>query len=207
MKEIEDNQSLPKDMEIKELENELYFDYKISRTITFIRTDEPGCKICEDDEVASYVAPFLSSKAPIEKVQKLLFLKFGNIIDKDILLEHRKHINCVYNTDEELKELGIRDLELIESEVPDIINEDKIIENQIRQLQALAIRYRKEGETNGFLKCSSLLIKWVELKKKLKSELVTGTQNYKVADIINLGEPKEKKHERRPVDITPKRTD
>lgn len=209
MKAIEDGQKLPKDIAISELENELYFDYKISRTITFTRTDESGCKICENDVLASYVAPFLSSKAPLEKIQKLLFLKFGVKLDDDVLEGHREHINCVYNTDDELKELGIRDLELIESEVPDQINEDTIIETQIRQLQALAIRYRKEGDTVGFIRCSSLLIKWVELKKKLKSEINTGTQNYKVADIINLNNPekKEERHERRPIDITAKRTD
>jgi len=202
---IEHEQTMPKDIAISELENELYFDYKISRTITFTRTDEPGCEICENDAIASYIAPFLSSKAPLEKIQKLLFLKFDFTTDEDTLIKHREHINCVYNTDDELKELGVTDLELIESEIPDKINEDNIIEAQIRQLQALGIRYRKEADTIGFIRCSSLLIKWVELKKKLKSELTSGTQNYKVADIINLGarEEKEGKHERRPIDITP----
>lgn len=207
---IEDRQMMPKDIAISELENELYFDYKISRTITFTRTDEPGCEICGNDVVASYIAPFLSSKAPLNKVQKLLFLKFKLTIDESVLIKHREHINCVYNTDDELKQLGITDLELIESEIPDQINEDNIIEAQIRQLQALGLRYRKEGDITGVIRCSSLLIKWVELKKKLKSEINTGTQNYKVADIINLGgveDKKEEKHGRRPIDITPTRRD
>lgn len=205
MNTIEDKAKIPKEILIKDLEEELYFDYKISRTITFVRSDDPDCEICKDDKVAEYVAPFLSSKAPLDKVQKLIFLKFGFIIENEVFEKHREHINCVFNTDDELKEIGIRDLELIEAEIPDVINEDKIIETQIRQLQALAISYRKEGETGGFLKCSSLLIKWVELKKKLKMEIKSGgSEHYKIADIINLGDPRGKEDGRKPIDIKAK---
>lgn len=187
------NNKLPIDMAIKRKENELYFDYNISRSIEFSFKKDDKCGICKNEALSRYIAPFASSQTPLEKVCELVNLKFGIIITPEDVITHRKHIRCVYKTEEEIEEEALQDLAVIESDISGNIDEDKLIESQIRQLWADSLRYKQAGEFGKAIQCSNQLHKWVVLKKTLKKEMPQGEKNVMLADIINIGDLKGKK--------------
>ena len=173
-------------MEIEEIEKELYFNCGVSRTIEFVTKRVKGCIICDNKELSDYIAPFISSSASKDKIRKLIYYKFGiTVLDEDIN-EHRPHITCEYYTDDELKTIAVEDLKMLESEIIGDINEDVIIESQIRQLTALAHLARKDGDSKMYMDCSDKLYKWVILKKKLKQEMPQNTTNVMFGDVIKM---------------------
>lgn len=181
-----DEDTLPMEMKIKKLENELFFDFGVSRTAEFKTKRVVGCPVCNNKELSDYIGRFISSSVPSDKIRKLVFYKFKvTLLDEDID-EHRPHISCVYYEDEELKDIAVNDLKMIESEIVEDINEDTIIESQIRQLTALAHLARKSGDIKEYMDCSDKLYKWVILKKKLKQEMPTTTNNVLFGDVIKL---------------------
>ena len=181
-----DGDTLPMEMRLKKLEDELFFDFGVSRTMEFTTKPAKDCIICDNSGLSGYIARFISSSSPNDKIRKLAFYKFGiSLLDEDIN-EHRQHIACKYHEDDELKDIALHDLKLVESEIVEDMNEDSIIESQILQLTALAHVARKNGDIKEYMDCSDKLYKWVVLKKKLKQEMPTSTNNVMFGDVIKL---------------------
>lgn len=165
-----ENELIPYDL--RSFENKLNWDYNIPRTLSYSITHETGCMICENQDIAHYIAPFMTSGVPYDKVIQLIMLKFGIKVTEDVLAKHKNHIICTYIPDGELEKRIMSDMRIIETDNTSTMDTNVVIESTIRGLNARRLFLEK---TNTYGKEWTDIIQqlkqWTELKLKKLGDL------------------------------------
>jgi len=153
------------------LEDTLIFDFNIPIGTEFelLKIDN-RCLICENEDVAKESAPFFFSETPTNELVSFMKEKYNLALLPEEIDEHRSHIRPIY--DDELRDLAKRDLKLIESDIRSKINEEDVIESNIRSLNARRLVLEKTGEYGReWRDTTQTLHKWVELKLKKEKKI------------------------------------
>lgn len=183
---IEDSGFVNPTIKLKELEMQTTFDYNVPVTGEFKCIIDRNCEVCANEDITNYVAKYLSSKAPTKTIKDMVFYKFGKSIDLKEFENHRKHITCEFKTDLDIQAEAIEELNIIESDISTKIDENIIIENQIRQLYALTLQAKKLGDMDKALQYTQQLRQWIVLKKKANNELSEGSSSFMIGDMIKI---------------------
>jgi len=171
-------------IEAEKLEKELIFDYRIPLNVIYTIKKDVTCEICNNEELVKYISQFIVSDVPEIKILKLIKLKFNIMLSSEIIEKHKDHIICEICNDRELQNDALNDIALIESDIVQKIDNKKVIESQIRQLYAMELQLKKEGDYSTALQCSKQLQNWIKMKEEIYNEKKE-VKNLFFGDLVN----------------------
>lgn len=167
----------------------LLFDYEVPNHLEFDILKNPNCSICNSKDVEE-TAPYFYSSVPNKLIIKMFKEDFNLIITEDEMIEHKKHLRQVIDSD--VRKKAKVDFTLIESDITKVIDEDSVVESTIRALTAQRLYLEKQGLCDKeWLGVCQTLHKWVELKLK-KEKKVEGDGakfTFDFGDLFDNGEP------------------
>jgi hypothetical protein len=180
--------------DLKFLEDELEWKYNIPRSLRFVYNKVENCKICSNSEVNDWIDPYVVAGVPFSELKNILKEHFLFEIEENDIDGHKNHIKTKFYGDDEIKNNIIEQIKQIESDIPRVIDEKQVLESSIRSLYARKLYLEKIGEYGFEYKTIvSQLKNFLELKLKMKGELVDENVRVSIADLVKLGEINESK--------------
>ena len=168
-------------------ETEFNWNYKIPKGVNIILDKKPSCPICRNDKFNLWSAPYIIAKVDTNKLIEAA-KDFDLIITPEIIISHRKHIDIVPLIDENVRTNAKEAMKLIESDLPEKINEKQLLESNLKTLWGRRLYLEKEGlqNTKEYMDVIGAIEKHISLKLKMKGEIADSTVNISLSDIIKV---------------------
>lgn len=168
-------------------EDKLEWDYNIPKSLSYELIEDDNCYLCKDKALGIWTAKYLTANVPYDKILELIDIHFGDIVTREMLLEHKRHIRISFMLDTEIRNKAIDDIKKIESDLGAKVDEKKALESQIRSMYARKIYMESNGiYDKTYVEINKTLKSLIELKLKMKNELGDHQTKTSLEDIIKI---------------------
>jgi len=165
----------------------LDWDYNVPKNVIFEYRNGENCPICQDNGIKSWISPYLVANVPSEKLIPIINKYFGVLLNNDIVNEHKTHIFCKHQADDEVREKVEKEMRMIESDLPSKVNEDYLLESSLRSLYNRKLEMDSKGEYGKeYVMLIQQITKMIELKKKIKMQ-IPDSITVSLKDLIKVG--------------------
>ena len=155
--------------------------------VNLILKNIPSCPICQHDEFNAWSAPYFIAKVPSTKLIEAA-KEIELVLKDEHIIEHANHIKAIPLIDKDIRTKAIDAMKLIESDLPEKIDEKQLLESNLRTLWGRRLYLEKTGNqgTKEYMDTISAIEKHIALKLKLKGEIDNSVVNVSLADVIKM---------------------
>jgi hypothetical protein len=170
-------------------ETEFNWNYKVPKGVNFVLKNVPGCPICQHEEYNTWSAPYFIANVPSDRLIAAA-KEFKLVLKDEHIKEHAHHVKATPLIDGDIRTKAIDTMKLIESDLPEQINEKQLLESNLKTLWGRRLYLEKSGQqdTKEYMDTINAIEKHIALKLKLKGEIDDSKVNISLADVIKLPE-------------------
>jgi len=169
---------------LRKLICELEWEFNIPKGLRYHFKGD--CEICKDNKLALETAPYFVGDVGIEKMKLLLSLMNYPYATDEIIIEHKKHIKSEFMPDEVVANKINDDMVMISQDLPQKIDEEKVLESSIRGLYARKLYLEKTTDYGKeYREIVAQLHQFLALKYKVNGKMPEQGDKAKLSDIIS----------------------